>query len=293
MSSNKCDPLELFGQPLEYGERKFRKRKRMTDLFSCWEVSEARRKVMATDEYLKGAEELEYAMPKLLVKTVSSLSEQCGGNLGWRGTLNGIKANISWCIGHGFMEIHDNYVKPLTGYYVNSANVSAGKSLDKNMHEEDIMAVSGYLFSLQYDLAKRLAQKNETEFKESPSLVPITKPGSMAGLESDLNENQVQILLSDEWCRTMDNLQLGGGDKKKAVTSALAPLVDLEACRSYRKRFKVASGVDIPQVGFYTMLYGQDVPIINFLVGRAGETGLATRFRTTIIQGGDRDYGTN
>ena len=131
------------------------------------------------------------------------------------------------------------------------------------------------------------------EYKEPQRLNPITNPGSMAGLEADLNENTIQILLSDEWCRTIDSLQTGGGGDSKAVTSALAPLVDLEACRGYHKRFKVAQGVDIPKVAFYSLLYGQDHPIVNFLVGKAEETGLSARFRTTFIEGGDKDYGTN
>ena len=41
------------------------------------------------------------------------------------------------------------------------------------------------------------------------------------------------------------------------------------------------------------MLYGQDVPIVNFLFGKAGETGLSARFRTSLILGGEKDYGTN
>ena len=92
----------------------------------------------------------------------------------------------------------------------------------------------------------------------------------------------------------MDNLVAGGGGDVKKITKALAPLVDFEGCRSYNKRFKVASGYEIPKVSLYSLLYGQNVPIINFLVGgRAGETGLSARFRTSLIQGGDKDYGTN
>ena len=46
----------------------------------------------------------------------------------------------------------------------------------------------------------------------------------------------------------MDNLVIGGGGDVKKITKALAPLVDFEGCRSYNKRFKVASGYDIPKV---------------------------------------------
>ena len=85
----------------------------------------------------------------------------------------------------------------------------------------------------------------------------------------------------------------GGRGDTKSITKSLAPLVDLEACRSYQKRFKVAEGIDIPLVAFYSMIYGQDVPVVNFLSGKAGDTGLSARFRTTFVEGGTKDYGTN
>ena len=77
------------------------------------------------------------------------------------------------------------------------------------------------------------------------------------------------------------------------MTSSLAPLIDLEACGSYKKRFKVATGISIYPVALYTMLYGQDVPIVNFLVGKSQDTALAARFRVTLVEGGEKDYGTN
>ena len=109
------------------------------------------------------------------------------------------------------MQVHDNYNKPLTGYYVNSACISAGKTLDKNMHEADVMEVADILSKLQVDLRRMQANLAGEEYKEPKRLNPITNPGSMAGLEADLNENTIQILLSDEWCRTIDSLQTGGG----------------------------------------------------------------------------------
>ena len=41
------------------------------------------------------------------------------------------------------------------------------------------------------------------------------------------------------------------------------------------------------------MIYGQDVPIINFLLSKASKTGLAVRFRVTFTEGGDKASGTN
>ena len=108
---------------------------------------------MTSDAYLKGSEELIEATPQLIIQFAKKLSEQNGGNLGLRATLNGIKTNISWCIGHGYLQIHDNYLKPLTGFYVNSGMVSAGKTLDKLMHEADILAVSETLYNLRCDIS--------------------------------------------------------------------------------------------------------------------------------------------
>ena len=204
-------------------------------MFSGYEISLAKKNVMARDLYIQGAEDLEEAMPDLIIKMVTRLSEENGGNLGQRATFNGVKANISWCIGYGVMQLHDNYVKPLTGFYVNAASVSAGKTLDKNMHEEDINAVSENVHKLQRNLEIRLARLTNEECKSPVKVNPISNPGSMPGLEADLHENKIQILLSDEQCRTMDNLTSGSGGDAKAVTKALAPLVDLEACKAYYK----------------------------------------------------------
>ena len=109
-----------------------------------------------------------------------------------------MKVITSWCIGHGVMQVHDNYTKPLTGYYVNSAAVSAGKTLDKNMHEEDVTAVADNIHNLQVELKRMQAKLHDVEFKEPVRKSPVTNPGSMAGLETDLNENRIQVLLSDE-----------------------------------------------------------------------------------------------
>ena len=49
---------------------------------------------MSSDAYLKGSKELADVMPKLIIEFAKKLSEQNGGNLGWRATLNGIKTNI-------------------------------------------------------------------------------------------------------------------------------------------------------------------------------------------------------
>ena len=190
------------------------------------------------------------------------------------------------------MQIHDNYLKPLTGFYVNSARVSAGKTLDKLMHEADILAVSEVLYKLHCDIIRRLAARDGLECKYPIPFNPISTPGSMSGLEADLNDHKSQILLSDEWRRTIDNLTTGSGDSK-CMTSALAPLIDLEACRTYKKRFKVADGIFISPVAFYSLIYGQNTPVLNFLTGKAEETGLSARFRTTFIQRGEKDYGTN
>ena len=99
------------------------------------------------------------------------------------------------------MQVHDNYLKPLTGFYLNSASVSAGKTLDKNMHEDDLYAIADILNKLQYDLEYRLFQASgeaSQNFQPSKTVSPIAYPGSMAGLEKDLHENQLQVLLSDE-----------------------------------------------------------------------------------------------
>ena len=50
------------------------------------------------------------------------------------------------------MQLHDNYPKASKGYYVNSASVSAGKTLDKAMHESNLRAVAENLHSIQHDL---------------------------------------------------------------------------------------------------------------------------------------------
>ena len=143
MVSQKCSPEELFGKPKTYEERKAGKRSRNSNDFDEYDIALAMKNVTGTEEHMKGAEELNDTMPELIIKFVGRLSEQNGGNLGWRATFNGVKANISWCIGHGLIHIHDNYTKALTGYYVNSASVSSGKTLDKIMHEDDIIAVIG------------------------------------------------------------------------------------------------------------------------------------------------------
>ena len=41
---------------------------------------------MNSEMYLEGSENFEEIMPELIVKVASRLSEQNGGNLGWRAT---------------------------------------------------------------------------------------------------------------------------------------------------------------------------------------------------------------
>ena len=51
-------------------------------MFSGYEISLAKKNVMARNVYIQGAEDLEEAMPDLIIKMVTRLSEENGGNLG-------------------------------------------------------------------------------------------------------------------------------------------------------------------------------------------------------------------
>ena len=124
------------------------KRQRV-DLFSQAEVEDAVNVLMNSDMWIKAQEQVHNTMPKLVQKICSKLSHLNGGSLGWQACLTGIKANLSWCIGHGHIRIHDNYNKPITGFYVVSAKVSSGKSLAHQMHRDDIEWVAKQLTNLR------------------------------------------------------------------------------------------------------------------------------------------------
>ena len=95
MPNQRLSAEELFGPPRDYEERKFLKKRRMNEQFSTYKIDLARKSVMKSDVYLKGCEDLQDVMPELLLRTAEELSAINGGNLGWRATLNGIKAITS------------------------------------------------------------------------------------------------------------------------------------------------------------------------------------------------------
>ena len=80
--NKRCSPEELFGPRRTYEERKYRKRLKTSQEFSEYEIALAKNLVMTSEEYITGAEDLQDVMPELIVKFVSRLSEQNGGNLG-------------------------------------------------------------------------------------------------------------------------------------------------------------------------------------------------------------------